>query len=75
MVIPTLDEPSLEELVDVGESEILKESFTKVDEPLESCKLAVNENVPGAVGIPVNVPPAEFSERPGGRSPSDTLQE
>jgi hypothetical protein len=74
-VVPALDEPSLEEVVGIAEPETLKESCAEADRPSESCKLAMNENVPDAVGVPARVPPVEFSERPGGRSPSDTLQE
>lgn len=74
-MVPPLNEPPLEEVVGVAESETLKESCAEADRPSESCKLAMNENVPGAVGVPARVPLVEFSERPGGRSPSDTLQE
>jgi hypothetical protein len=76
VVVPALDEPSLEEVGGiVAGSETLKESSAEADRPSESCKLAMNEKVPGAVGVPATVPTVEFSERPGGRSASATLQE
>lgn len=73
-IVPASDEPSLEEIVGGADSDTLKESSAEADRPLESCKLAMNENVPAAVGIPDRMPPAESSERPGGRSLPRTLQ-
>ena len=74
VLVPALDEPLLEEVVGVAEPETLKESSAEADMPSESCKLAINEKVPGAVGAPETVPTVEFSERPGGRSASSIVQ-
>jgi hypothetical protein len=40
----------------------------------ESFTCTVNENVPAVVGIPVILPLAGFSTKPGGRAPEITLQ-
>jgi len=74
-VVPALDGASLDAVVDVAESETLKESSAEIDCPSESCKAAMNEKVPGAVGVPVTVLAVGSSARPGGRSPSATLHE
>lgn len=66
-VFSALDEPLLDEVVGVAELETLKESSAAPESPSESCKLAVNEKLPGAVGVPDRVPAIESSDRPGGR--------
>lgn len=73
--LPEVDDPSLLEVVGMAEFETFKEISAEIDTPSESCKSAVNEKAPGAVGVPDRAPAVEFSERPGGISPFATLQE